>query len=89
MNNYQTIPKDGKNPYADHPGFDARECPIRYTVTQTGAYGGIRGGFGCEITGGHCLPGEHCSKRQADAKEQDELKVMFQTARDKFSLEQT
>jgi hypothetical protein len=75
------IPKDGVNPYADHPGFTATGCPIRYTVTQRGAYGGVRGGFGCEITGSHCLPGEHCAKRREDAAQQDALSKLLDGAR--------
>jgi hypothetical protein len=69
--NERLIPEGGKNPYADHPGFTADGCPLRYTVTQRGAYGGVRGGFGCEMTGGHCLPGEHCAKRREDAARQE------------------
>jgi hypothetical protein len=76
------IPKDGGNPYANHPGFEQNECPIRYTVTPRSAYGvQTGGGFGCEVTGGHCLPGEHCGKRRADAKAQDELKAMLDEVR--------
>lgn len=65
------IPKDGKNPYTDHPGFASQACTLQYTVTRTGSYGGVAGGFGCEMTGGHCLPGEHCAKRREDAARQN------------------
>jgi hypothetical protein len=79
--NERLIPVDGVNPYADHPGFTESACPIRYTVTQRGAYGGVKGGFGCEITGGHCLPGEHCERRRADAAEHDRIAALLKEAR--------
>lgn len=75
------IPKGGANPYADHPGFDAQACPLQYTVTQRGAYGGVRGGFGCEMTGGHCLPGGHCEARRQKAREMDEIKAACAAAK--------
>jgi hypothetical protein len=76
------VPKDGGNPYANHPGFVAEGCPIRYTVTPRNSYGvQVGGGFGCHMTGGHCLPGEHCDKRRADAKLQDERAALFEQAR--------
>lgn len=76
------IPEGGDNPYADHPGFVADACPIRYTVTPRNAWGvQMGGGFGCEITGGHCLPGEHCEARRARAKQQDELAAAIAAAR--------
>lgn len=62
------IPKGGVNPYADHPGFDAQGCHLQYTVTRRGVWGGVMGGFGCEVTGGHCLPGEHCANRREQHK---------------------
>lgn len=73
-----TIPKDGVNPYADHPGYEQGACPLRYTVTHRGAYGAIGyAGFGCEMTGGHCLPGEHCEGRRKEADRQDEFRAML------------
>lgn len=78
-----TIPKDGVNPYADHPGFTASGCPLRYTVTQRGPWGHIGScGFGCEMTGGHCLPGEQCEGFRAKAAEHDRMKAIFQLARE-------
>ncbi len=73
------IPADGVNPYASHPGFDAPSCPLRYTVTQRGPFGGVKGGFGCEMTGGHCLPGEHCDARRSRAEVQDAFKAAAAT----------
>lgn len=58
------IPADGVNLYADHPGFDVQGCSLQHTVTQRGAYGGVRGGFGCLETGGHCVPDSHCDARR-------------------------
>lgn len=76
--NYErVIPKGGHNPYAEHPGFDAQTCGLQYTVTHRGALGGMKGGFGCEMTGGHCLPDEHCAKRRADAAKQDAFRSMI------------
>jgi len=60
------VPQDGVNPYASHPGFDAQGCPLQYTVTQRGPWGDIgHCGFGCRVTGGHCLPGDHCAELRA------------------------
>ena len=60
-----SLPKDGVNPYENHPGFEASGYHLRYTVTQRSPWGGITsGGFGCEANGGHCLPGEQCDKRR-------------------------
>ena len=79
-----TIPEGGINPYADHPGFTT-DCRLRITVTQRSAYGGFhRGGFACEITGGHCVPSEHCEKRRADADAQDNLRKLCEEAKTRF-----
>lgn len=61
MKAYRIIPAGGENPYANHPGFDAQGCHLQYTVTPA-YYSTSHHGFGCEMTGGHCLPGEHCDK---------------------------
>ena len=58
------IPNGGKNPYADHPGFDAQGCALQITVTRAGVWGGVQGGFSCSLTGGHCLPCDHCDERR-------------------------
>jgi hypothetical protein len=52
------LPEGGKNPYANHPGFDAEGCPERHTITRQGPYGFTSSdcGFGCKLTGGHCMP---------------------------------
>lgn len=77
-----TIPADGINPYAEHPGFKASSCPLRYTVTQRSAYGAVSTcGFGCEMTGGHCVPSTYCDKRRADAEQQDRMRALFETAK--------
>jgi hypothetical protein len=74
-----TIPKDGVNPYASHPGFDATECPLRYTVSHRSPYGALGYcGFGCEMTGGHCLPGDDCEDKRARAAQQDEIRKLVQ-----------
>jgi hypothetical protein len=76
------IPAGGTNPYANHPGFVASSCPLRYTVTQRSAYGvPTNCGFGCEMTGGHCTPGEHCADRLKHAAQQDEISRMFKATR--------
>ena len=77
--NADLIPVGGENPYADHPGFAAASCSLRYTVTQRGAYGQMTGcGFGCEMTGGHCVPGEHCDSRRSKAAADDNLKALIE-----------
>lgn len=74
----RVVPRDGENPYASHPGFDAGDCELRYTVTKKDAWGGFAGGgFGCEYSGGHCLPGEGCAQRRHEAREQDERRQFF------------
>jgi hypothetical protein len=51
--------------HRNHPGYDAPDCHLRYTVTQVNPWGTvIRAGFGCEYTCGHCLPGESCARRR-------------------------
>ena len=75
MNN-RLIPDGGENPYAKHPGFDAQGCIAQYTVTPA-MYSSSHHGFGCSVTGGHCLPGEQCSKRVESHKEWLEHQEMF------------
>lgn len=68
------IPVDGKNPYANHPGFDAQQCFLQYTVTQVGSYGNLEQcGFGCSATGGHCLPKQECESIRVKERDRDEL----------------
>lgn len=62
MDAHRIIPIDGKNPYADHPGFEAGGCELRYTVTPSTSVSSY--GFGCEATGGHCVPGAYCQSRR-------------------------
>ena len=50
----------------DHPGFDAPECPLR-SVIVAHIYGTSRDGYGCDYTGGHCVPDGYCDKRRAKA----------------------
>lgn len=69
-----TLPKDGANPYANHPGFTAHDCDLRYTVTQRNPWGVIGNcGFGCQISGAHCLPNGECEGRKARYKERQEF----------------
>lgn len=63
MDQTRIIPIDGVNPYSNHPGFDEKNCHLQYTVTQLNPYGSIKSaGFGCEVTGGHCLPRDKCKE---------------------------
>lgn len=55
--------------HADHPGVLAVGCPLRITVTARRTDGG-RGGYACSYTGGHCLPGDQCADRRAEAAEE-------------------
>ena len=66
--NCRTIPRGGENPYAAHPGFDAQECILQYTVTPA-QYSSSHHGFGCHWTGGHCLPGDACKHRVKNEQE--------------------
>lgn len=65
MDARRIIPIGGENPYANHPGFEASNCRLRYTVTP--AYMSTSShGFGCWAGGDHCLPNEErCAKRLA------------------------
>ena len=47
--------------HADHPGFDAPNCPARMTIYRS-AYSPTSDGYSCKVTGGHCLPGSNCPK---------------------------
>lgn len=64
----------GTAPFADHPGYDARSCPLsEVVVARTYA---TNNGFRCYATGGHCVPGAHCDGRRAHVaalEEQDKL----------------
>lgn len=65
------------NPYAQHPGFVAPSCPIRYTVTPRDAWGNIHGaGFGCHYTGGHCLPDAQCASKVQKLTDEGFLAVL-------------
>lgn len=60
------------DPYANHPGHEAT-CPLKTVVTQRSPYGVPTScGYGCAVTGGHCVPDSHCDerrKREADREE--------------------
>lgn len=75
------IPAGGKNPYADHPGFVAGNCELRITVTRSGAWGGVVGGFSCSMTGGHCLPCDKCGERRRIGAEMERREAEFVAAR--------
>ena len=45
-----------------HPGFDARGCQHQYNVSRCAQNG--RGGYGCSLTGGHCLPSPECATKE-------------------------
>jgi hypothetical protein len=62
----------GSAPFKSHPGFDAPECELREIVVAKTSV--TNNGFRCHMTGGHCLPGEHCdSRRQRHALEREEV----------------
>jgi hypothetical protein len=63
--------------YPNHPGFDARDCPLRRHVTHRRTDGGS-GGYGCDYTGGHCLPGSYCSDRQFEAEVESDRRADFE-----------
>jgi hypothetical protein len=63
MDRKRIIPVGGINPYANHPGFEASGCRLRYTVTPARSGSTSSHGFGCWFTGGHCVPGDHCDYR--------------------------
>lgn len=77
-------PYEAVNPHADHPGYDSRNCPLSLQVTGRGPWGQIaRAGFSCLMTGGHCLPDEHCDDRRAREAEYREREALFAEARTK------
>lgn len=53
MTNRPIDPSKGK--HEDHPGASASACPERYQVNAS-PFGTSSNGYGCSITGGHCLP---------------------------------
>lgn len=72
-----TLPRDGANPYAEHPGFTATDCEFRLTVTGKNS-GAISGGFACSASGGHCLPDEgYCQIRKDNVAIQDKLQALI------------
>lgn len=52
---------DPHNSYTNHPGVDATDCEIRHVVSNELF---SMNGYACLYTGGHCIPDEHCKKRQ-------------------------
>lgn len=49
-----------------HPGYDAWGCPLRYVV-HARRYGTSSDGYGCNATGGHCLPNDEvCGRLQKE-----------------------
>lgn len=59
MRRHGEIPEGGINPYASHLGFSEDRCQHQTVVTHRDAWGNMSGcGFGCSVTGGHCLPSE-------------------------------
>lgn len=54
-----------------HPGRDAGDCPLRIIASGRRSDGGS-GGYACDFTGGHCLPGEQCAERVRIAEEEQE-----------------
>ena len=55
------------HPHApNHPGFDAPDCPLRRMVIAA-PYGTSHDGYGCDWTGGHCLPSVKCDDWRACA----------------------
>jgi hypothetical protein len=64
--------------HKEHPGISAEDCELRRTVTQKNLYGVItRAGFGCNATGGHCVPCDDCEARRIFAKQQDAFNAIF------------
>lgn len=60
-----------------HPGHEV-ECHLKYKVTGRGPWGHTAHcGYGCEMTGGHCVPGPHCDARSCKAKQQDEFRALI------------
>lgn len=82
--NINAIPDGGINPYADHPGFTT-DCRLRITVTQRSSFGGFyRGGFSCEMTGGHCVPAAECTARRERADAEDALRALCEESKLRF-----
>jgi hypothetical protein len=56
--------------HRNHPGYDATNCHLRFTVTQQNPYGVVTGAeFGCEFTCGHCFPSDGCETRRKQMPE--------------------
>jgi len=62
----------------NHPSFGT-SCPVQYSVSPKPTAWSMAG-FGCGLTGNHCIPDEHCaSKRERHAKIQAD-KAMIEQA---------
>lgn len=48
----------------NHPGHESGCCPLRYDVSSHRT-DGCGGGYGCSVTGGHCIPSEGCDELRA------------------------
>jgi hypothetical protein len=59
--------------HANHPGHNV-SCELR---TQVNAHfqGTSSNGYGCDMTGGHCVPSEHCDNRRNEARQQDAMRA--------------
>lgn len=65
----------GSSRFCDHPGYAADACPIREIVVA--ATYASNNGFRCGLTGGHCVPGEHCEARRARVAKREQVSAML------------
>lgn len=58
----------------NHPSFNHR-CTHQYSV-KARPYGMSSNGWGCGLTGGHCLPSNKCQKMIEDKEKEEEEEAM-------------
>ena len=63
--------------FPTHPGYEAGDCFLRRTVTGKRS-DGCAGGYGCNATGGHCVPGEKCEQWRAEEHERLAFKSLIE-----------
>lgn len=61
--------------YENHPGHEA-SCSLKQKVTPA-LYSTSSKGYGCNWTGGHCVPGDECTERRKQDAEEEEQQAQL------------
>jgi hypothetical protein len=65
--------------FPDHPGSLAAPCELQ-VVVRAHPTGSSMNGYGCKFTGGHCLPGPECGRKQEIHEEQEKQQLQYEKA---------